>query len=186
MRRWPWLLLPLLAAGAGWWWLARSDAPAAAAVGQALPAPGSPAAASLAGVWPPPGQPAPAELPRVPLLPLARQEPAAASMAAAREAGDERAPPITHTPDSLEAATPAELADPEAYRQYEQRQHARLLSNYVKEADKLLPKLEQDIERGRAAGVSPADIAKAEEKARRINEMKRQIQAEHPELAPKP
>ncbi len=185
MSRWPWLLLPLVAAGAGWWWFARSDAPAVAAE-PAQPTPAVPASPSAAGAWPPPEQAAQPELPRVPLLPLARPEPAAASMAAAREAGDDRAPPIAHTPDSLEAATPAELADPEAYRQYELRQHARLLSSYVKEADKLLPQLEQDIERGRAAGVSAADIAKAEEKARRISAMKRQIQAEHPELAPEP
>lgn len=186
MSRWPWLLLPLVAAGAGWGWLARDGSPAPAPAEAGRPAPDGRASPSHAGIWPPPGQEAPADLPRVPLLPLPRQEPAAASMAAAREAGDDRAPPIAHTPDSLEAATPAELADPEAYRQYEQRQHARLLSSYVKEADKQLPRLEQDIERGRAAGVGAADIAKAEEKARRISAMKRQIQAEHPELAPKP
>lgn len=139
---------------------------------------------SLVGNWPAGQYLAAANdgLQRVPLLPLAAQVPAAHSLADAREFGDERAPPIVRSA-AADAATPAELADPQAYGRYEARQHQRLLAAFVREAEQTLPRLQADIERGRAAGVNPQQLAQAEEKARRIAAMRENLLAQHPELA---
>ena len=157
------------------------DGPAAAAQAQAR--------ASGAGVqlgpppdWPPAMADAGSEPQRVALLPLEPAQPAAYTMAQAREHGDPRSPPIAHEAPSA-AATAAELADPAAYQGYEARQNMKLYANYVQAADSEIPKLREDIGRGRDAGVAPEQIAKAEEKLRRLTAMRVQLLAEHPELA---
>ena len=144
----------------------------------------APAGTSLIGNWPAGQYLAAADdgLQRVPLPPLAVQMPAAHSLADARESGDERAPPIVRS-TAAETATPAELADPQAYGRYEVRQHQRLLAAFVREAEQSLPRLQADIERGRAAGINPQQLAQAEEKARRIAAMRADLLAQHPQLA---
>ena len=144
----------------------------------------APAGTSLIGNWPAGQYLAAADdgLQRVPLPPLAAQVPAAHSLADARESGDERAPPIVRS-TAAETATPAELADPQAYGRYEVRQHQRLLAAFVREAEQSLPRLQADIERGRAAGINPQQLAQAEEKARRIAAMRADLLAQHPQLA---
>jgi hypothetical protein len=62
----------------------------------------------------------------------------------------------------------------------------KLYAGYVQAADAELPALRRDLARGREAGVAPADIAKVEEKLRRIEAMRAQLLAQHPELAPAP
>jgi len=137
---------------------------------------------SLPANWPP-AMPAGVDEPRyVPLTPLEPDEPATQSLADAREHGDSRAPPVQHTPESLDHPTPAELADPAAYQQYETRQNTRLYSAYVQAADANVPKLREDIARARMAGIAPEQIAKVEEKVRRIEEMRRMLLSEHAEL----
>lgn len=174
--------LLLLLALAGWyfWPEELADAPTG------LPAAGAGAApAGLVTNWPASRiAEADAAPQRVPLTPLAPPLAAVTSLADARERGDERAPPIVRSSDG-EQATPAELADPQAYGRYEARQHLRLLSAYVREADQAVPKLRADIERGRAAGIPPQQIAQAEEKARRIAALRAALLTEHPELLPR-
>ena len=106
-------------------------------------------------------------------------------MSEAREHGDARAPAIVRSPER-EAPTAAELADPEAYQRYEARQNQRLYSDYVKAADEAVPQLQKDIDRARREGLPEEEIRKGEEKLRRIQAMRDQLRADHPDVAPAP
>ncbi|MCD6061847.1 MAG: hypothetical protein K0S16_2158 [Moraxellaceae bacterium] len=50
----------------------------------------------------------------------------------------------------------------------------------MKAADTEIPKLQADIERARRAGLPPEQIAEGEEKLRRIQAMRDQLQADNP------
>lgn len=102
---------------------------------------------------------------------------AAVSMQQALAKGDPSAPPVQREAPR-EAPSAAELADPKAYQAYEARQNQRLYNQYLKAADSEIPRLQADIERARAAGLSPEQIAEGEEKLRRIQAMRDQLQAE--------
>ncbi len=183
--KWRGALLGAVVAGAGAVLLGPRAEPDAAPPVVAAPASAVAAAAPLAANWPAAPEAADAEPKRVALTPVGPAEPAAYSMALARQNGDPRAPPISRD----EAAAPpsaAELADPKAYQGYESRQNMKLYAGYVQAADADMPALRRDIERGREAGVPPAEIAKAEEKLRRIEAMRAQLLAQHPELAQAP
>jgi hypothetical protein len=120
--------------------------------------------------------PPPFEPERVPLLPLDSSTPAWLSMAEAREHGDPRTPPVVHDDPAAQAQPTAEqLADPLAYRRYEQGQHARLLSSFADAAKEEVPRLRADVERGRAAGVPEEELAKMEEKIRRIEALRDEV-----------
>lgn len=106
---------------------------------------------------------------------------AAMSMAETREHGDSRTPPIDPTA-VREKPTPAELDDSKGYARYEARQNAKLYKAYVASADKEIPALQSDIERAKKEGFSPEQIKVVEEKVRRIQEMRDQLKAQHPEL----
>lgn len=96
----------------------------------------------------------------------------AASMAATRLHGDPEAPPIARDPMARELPSPVELAGPKAYQAYEARQTQRVYAAYVRAVDDELPRLKNDIARGRAMGIAPEEIAKAEEKARQLEKMR--------------
>jgi hypothetical protein len=103
---------------------------------------------------------------------------AAASMAATRLHGDPEAPPIARDPMERELPSPVELADPNAYQAYEARQTQRVYAAYVRAVDDELPRLMSDIVRGRAMGIAPEEIAKAEEKARQLKKMRASLAKE--------
>jgi hypothetical protein len=140
---------------------------------------GQPHAAS----WPPPFPEQSEERKYVPLLPTGPQLSAAQSLAGTRD-GDPRTPPIIHAqPGKVqEMPSAAELADPKAYQQYEARQNMRLYADYVQAADEEMPRLRDDIARAREMGIPPDQIAKGEEKLRKIGEMQAQLLNAHPEL----
>lgn len=122
--------------------------------------------------------PAPAAGPDVSLPELpATTTLAAESMGSAREYGDARQPALQRDAPR-EVPTAAELADPAAYQRYEARQNQRLQRAYVKAADAEIPRLQQDIEQARAQGMTPEQIAEGEEKLRRIQAMRDQLQVE--------
>ncbi|MBI1770971.1 MAG: hypothetical protein HYR68_01135 [Burkholderiales bacterium] len=131
--------------------------------------------------WPPPFPESNEERKFVPLLPTGPQLSAAQSLVATRD-GDPRTPPMEHNQTTQELPSAAELTDPKAYQQYESRQSARLYAAYVQAADEELPRLREAIARARDMGIAAADIAKGEEKLRRITAMQRQLLNEHPEL----
>lgn len=99
-----------------------------------------------------------------------------------RLSGDGRAPAVVRDAASREAPTAAELADPEAYQRYEARQNERLYRSYVKAAEAEVPKLQEQLARGKQGGLTPEQIAEGEEKLRRIEEMRHQLMSDHPEL----
>lgn len=123
--------------------------------------------------------------PLLPMLDPATFPPvdAATTMAETREHGDPRTPPLD-APAVREKPTPAELDDPKQYAQYEARQNAKLYKAYVASADKEVPALQSDIERAKKEGFSPEQIKIVEEKVRRIQNMRDQLKAQHPELYP--
>ncbi|PXX47162.1 hypothetical protein [Undibacterium pigrum] len=131
--------------------------------------------------WPPPFPERNDERKFVALLPTGPEISAAQSLVATRD-GDSRTPPIAHSQITQEMPTAAELADPKAYQQYEARQNTRLYAAYVLAADEEIPRLREAIARARDMGIAPADIAKGEEKLRRITAMQGQLLNEHPEL----
>lgn len=130
-----------------------------------------PPAGEVVATVPPVGADAP-----LPPLPESTVD-AAESMKHALEHGDPSAPPVVRDAPA-EKATAAELADPKAYQQYEARQSQRLYNQYVKAANDEIPRLQADIARARAAGLPPEQIAEGEEKLRRIQAMRDQLQAE--------
>ena len=99
-----------------------------------------------------------------------------------RISGDGRAPAVVREAVSREAPTAAELADPEAYQRYEARQNERLYRSYVKAAEAEVPKLQEQLAKGKQGGLTPEQIAEGEEKLRRIEEMRNQLMSDHPEL----
>ncbi|HEX5276993.1 MAG TPA: hypothetical protein VFW42_04920 [Fluviicoccus sp.] len=119
-----------------------------------------------------------------PLLPL---EPsnvdAAVSMRESFLHGDPNAPKIVRDTTPQEQATPEELADPKLYAQFEARQNMRLYKGYVAAAETEIPRLQQDIAKAKAMGLSKEQIAEGEEKLRRIQAMRDQLLSEHPEIS---
>ncbi|MFZ6874242.1 hypothetical protein ACO0LF_19465 [Undibacterium sp. Di27W] len=151
-----------------------------AATSSSTAAPGKPAQQSTAS-WPPPFPERNDERKFVPLLATGPLLSAAQSLAATRD-GDPRTPPIEHTQVTQEMPSAAELADSKAYQQYEARQNTRLYAAYVQAADEEIPRLRAAIARAHDMGMAAADIAKGEEKLRRITAMQGQLLNEHPEL----
>lgn len=106
---------------------------------------------------------------------------AIASLRGAREFGDPRTPPIGRS-EPREQATPEELADPQKYAEFEARQERKLKRAYVIEAERYVAQLRDDIARGKAMGIPADEIAKVEEKARRIEAMRAELLAADPAL----
>lgn len=111
---------------------------------------------------------------------------AVASLRGARELGfDPRTPPIGRDAPR-EEPTAEELADPDKYAEFESRQERKIKRAYVIEAEKYVRQLRADIEKGKAMGITPEEIAKVEEKARRIEEMRAKLLADDPGLLTAP
>jgi hypothetical protein len=111
----------------------------------------------------------------VPASPPVDVTPAWSSLAQAREHGDDRAPPLQVPSGAVLGPTPAQLADPAAYRGYEQGQQARTLAAFASAADEEIPRLRADVERARAAGIAPGEIAKVEAKIARLERLRNGI-----------
>jgi hypothetical protein len=155
-----------LLSGAGWLaWPAAPDAlaptpvqtlaPAATAGAQAAPAPGMQWMANVPQATP--------------------DTPAWVSMAEARRDGDPRTPPLQAAPPDASGPTPAQLADPDAYRAFEKGRDARMLAAYAAAVEAEVPRLRADVARARASGISPAEIAKVEAKIARLENLRRAI-----------
>lgn len=176
------LVVALVIAAGRLLWTGEEGADSVAPVAQA---PLRPIGDTRLPVLPPAGEvPPPLPLPTQdsPITPIPESTvDAAESMARAMEHGDPQAPRVVRDAPR-EAPTAAELADPKAYQQYEARQNQRLYSQYIKAADTEIPRLQADIERARAAGLPPEQIAEGEEKLRRIQAMRDQLQADNPGL----
>lgn len=101
--------------------------------------------------------------------------PAWVSMAEARRDGDPRTPPLQAAPPDASGPTPAQLADPDAYREFEKGRDARMLAAYAAAVEAEVPRLRADVARARASGISAAEIAKVEAKIARLENLRRGI-----------
>ena len=81
--------------------------------------------------------------------------------------GDPRKPPLAPRTDLREPPSAAELADPALYQQYEQRQKQNVYASFASAVDQRIPKLEAMIAKGRAEGISEAQLAEGEAKLNR-------------------
>ncbi len=108
-------------------------------------------------------------------VPRAAPVAAADSMADARLHGDARTPPLAPAAAASAGPSPAQLADPQAYRAYEARQDARVMAAFASAAQLEVPRLQADVERARASGIPAAQIARVEEKIRRLEQLRREI-----------
>ncbi|OWQ90367.1 hypothetical protein CDN99_13490 [Roseateles aquatilis] len=107
---------------------------------------------------------------------VAESPPAHWSLADARVAGDDRSPPMQRS--TAEPPTPTwQLDDHASYARRERQRHQDVQRAFVAAADQELPMLDAQIERGRAMGLSPEQLAKGEEKRRRIAQMRDRMQA---------
>lgn len=177
MKR-PWAMAAclLMLGGVGLWWRLAADkddaAPQTAELSKST-------VNHQSANWPAFATPssAPVVIHDSPLLPTEQYAAAAVSMTNARERGDDRSPPIEHSPAIADAPTPQELADPARYQAYEQRQQIKLYQSYVDASKQALPQLANDIARAKAQGDIPAQqIAKMEEKQRRMQQMDIELQ----------
>ena len=135
-------------------------APAIAVPARASPAPAQPAAAA-GRQW-------------MDALPDTAR-PAWQSMADARLHGDERTPPLQSQVTPEPGPTPAQLADPAAYRNFEQGRDAKVMRAYAAAVESEVPRLRADVERARAAGIAPQEIAKVEAKIARLEKLRKSI-----------
>ncbi|MFB9246389.1 hypothetical protein IV454_11440 [Massilia antarctica] len=158
----------VVAAGAAWLALPQAGVPAAALAER-------PAAAPATAQAPPVRAVQAAGAGWLGEVPRSAPSPAWESMADARRHGDPHTPPLA--PAALPGSGPsaAQLADPQAYRAYEARQEARVLAAFASAAELEVPRLQADVERARAAGISAAQIARVEEKIRRLQQLRREI-----------
>lgn len=109
-------------------------------------------------------------------------DPAAiASMQAAREQGDPRSPSLSESIDRS-LPTAAELSDYDAYANYEQRQSKEVYRAYVLSAEHKATYLRDMIAMAKKDGLPPEQIQEGEEKLRRIEAMRAELLAEHPDL----
>lgn len=104
------------------------------------------------------------------------------SMKQARQIGDPRVPALS---TSLERALPTaeELADYDAYANYEQRQSQAVYREFIKAASLKAEFLRDMIAKAKQDGLSEEQIAEGEEKLRRIENMREELLQQNPELA---
>lgn len=110
-------------------------------------------------------------------------KPSPQAVAALRESmrnGDMRTPPMAPSTDLREPPSAAELADPALYQQYEQRQQQQVYASFAKAADQRIPELEALIAKGRAEGISEAQLAEGEAKLAKLREQRDQLAAQQP------
>ena len=95
--------------------------------------------------------------------------------------GDPRTPPLASRTDLRAPPSAAELADPALYQQYEQRQQQAVYASFANAADQRIPELEAMIAKGRASGISEAQLAEGEAKLARLREQRDQLSAQQTE-----
>ncbi|MBD3645010.1 MAG: hypothetical protein P1U59_10150 [Alcanivorax sp.] len=111
--------------------------------------------------------------------------PSPQAIAALRESmrhGDARTPPLAPGTDLREPPGDAELADPALYQQYEQRQQQQVYASFAQAADQRIPELEALIAKGRAEGISEAQLAEGEAKLAKLREQRDQLAAQQPSV----
>ncbi len=107
---------------------------------------------------------------------------ATASLRDAMINGDARTPPLAPSAER-EQATAEELADPDLYAAYEQRQQMQVYQSFLQAAEKQIDVLQADIARARAeGGVSEAQLQEGQRKLEALQRQRDEVAARYPEL----
>lgn len=165
-------------------WLAPSASPSGEGAppthisGTPAPRPAMLSAVPIAAMPSSAASPAPAAVASMPPQPP-RPVTAAQSLAEARLHGDDRVPPISAPSPEADATrpTPWDTSDPSRFADYERRQQRRLEAAYVQAADRQLPVWRAALDEARARGASAEDLARGEEKIRKLEAMRDRAQA---------
>lgn len=114
-------------------------------------------------------------------------QPPEAAVRALRESmqhGDPRTPPIVRSTDLREPPTPAELADPQLYQEYEWRQQQQVHASFVQAASRKITELEALIAQGREFGIAPEQLHEGMEKLEAIRTQRDELLTQYPDLLP--
>lgn len=99
------------------------------------------------------------------------------------ENGDPRTPPLARSEDLREMPSANELADPDLYQQYEQRQNQKVYASFASAATQKISDLERMIARAEAEGLPPEQIQEGREKLEGLRNQRDEIFQAHPEVA---
>lgn len=103
------------------------------------------------------------------------------SMSNSLSAGDPRTPELAAPYERVKPSAEV-LADPERYAEYEESQSRTIASAYLSMLNQI-PTLRARIDAAKASGSqTPEEIAEAEEALAKLEELKREMEATHPEM----
>ncbi len=99
------------------------------------------------------------------------------------ENGDPRTPPLARSENLRDMPSSAELADPDLYQQYEQRQNQKVYASFASAATQKISELEKMIARAEAEGLPPEQIQEGREKLEGLRNQRDEILQAHPDVA---
>lgn len=99
------------------------------------------------------------------------------------ENGDPRTPPLARSEDLREMPSANELADPDLYQQYEQRQNQKVYASFASAATQKISDLEKMIARAEAEGLPSEQIQEGREKLEGLRHQRDEILQAHPGVA---
>lgn len=115
--------------------------------------------------------------------PQALDEQAVTSLRQGRVYGDPRTPPVLREAAPSETPSPAELADPERYAEYEGRQQRKLIAGFLRAAGPEISRMQQQLVVAEQAGLARPQLDEGREKLARLAAMQAEMAARYPELA---
>jgi len=116
------------------------------------------------------------------LVPVPSEE-AVSALRNSMENGDPRTPPLARSEDLRDMPSAAELADPDLYQQYEQRQNQKVYASFASAATQKISELEKMIARAEAEGLPPEQIQEGREKLEGLRNQRAEILQAHPDVA---
>lgn len=116
------------------------------------------------------------------LVPVPSDE-AVSALRNSMENGDPRTPPLARSEDLRDMPSAAELADPDLYQQYEQRQNQKVYASFASAATQKISELENMIARAEAEGLPPEQIQEGREKLEGLRNQRDEILQAHPDVA---
>lgn len=97
--------------------------------------------------------------------------------------GDPRTPPLIRSENLRELPSDAELADPDLYQQYEQRQNQKVYASFVTAASQKISDLEAAIARAEADGLPAEQLEEGRQKLEGLRNQRDEILQAHPDVA---
>ena len=111
---------------------------------------------------------------------------AIASLQQTRLNGDSRAPKLREKDWERELPTAEELADPEKYQAYEQKNEEQVQRAFIAAAAERIPEIEQAIVEAEERGLDPVQLQDGISKLEKIKAMQAQLKAKFADVEPTP